>query len=363
MDLPVRLAAGRCRAAAGCALDLGLPAPALEACNSPYGLKQHASPLRGRFGASAQVPSRSAMRPPVTAPPPAQARSRFPAVAMAVVVGVSVGCAHGGRPIEREIVWQSRVLVREDVLIGTGERLVIRPGTEVVFAFRDDDGDGAGDARIVIKGAVRAIGTAAAQILFAAERGGATPGWNEILIEDAAQADFVWSRFVGAQQAVHAHRTPLAIENCRFESNAIGLRFTGDPVAIRGNRFADNGTAIRYFGSSPVVAANEFEGNATAVFVREGSPRSVITGNSFYSSTDYHVKLGESQAADVEARDNWWGTDRREEIERLIFDREDVDYLGRVRYDPPAPAPRRAGGTSESCPPKTGKDDLGHGNE
>ena len=35
----------------------------------------------------------------------------------------------------------------------------------------------------------------------------------------------------------------------------------------------------------------------------------------------------------MDARDNWWGTERREEIERLIFDREDAGYLGRVRYD------------------------------
>jgi hypothetical protein len=67
----------------------------------------------------------------------------------------------------------------------------------------------------------------------------------------------------------------------------------------------------------------------------------VVTGNNFFSSSDYHVKLGESQAADVDARDNWWGTDRREEIERLIFDREDAGYLGRVRYDPPASGPLR----------------------
>ena len=43
----------------------------------------------------------------------------------------------------------------------------------------------------------------------------------------------------------------------------------------------------------------------------------------------------------MDARDNWWGTDRREEIERLIFDREDAGYLGRVRYDPPASGPWR----------------------
>ena len=106
------------------------------------------------------------------------------------------------------------------------------------------------------------------------------------------------------------------------------------------NRFAGNGTAVRYWESDPVIADNDFEGNGTAIFCREGSRRSVVRGNNFLASADYHVKLGESQGRDVDARGNWWGSARPEEIEQLIFDREDVPYLGRVRYRPPAPGPR-----------------------
>ena len=77
LENPVTSAgAGRCRAVASCALDLGLSTPALEACNSPFGLRQHASPLRGRSGAAAQVPSRCAMHPPVTTPPPHKSNYR-----------------------------------------------------------------------------------------------------------------------------------------------------------------------------------------------------------------------------------------------------------------------------------------------
>jgi hypothetical protein len=233
-------------------------------------------------------------------------------------------------------------VVREDVLIASGETLVIRPGTRVSFAFRDSDGDGIGEARIVVRGgALRAMGTESRPIVFAAEREGVSPGWAEILVEDAARADFVGCRFSGAQQAVHAHRTPLLVERCRFERNGIGLRFTGDAITIRGNRFAGNGTAVRYWESSPEIAGNDFAGNATAIFVREGSPRTVLAGNNFIGSADYHVKLGELQAADIDAPQNWWGTADRAQIERLVYDREDADYLGRVRYDPPAAGPLR----------------------
>jgi hypothetical protein len=239
----------------------------------------------------------------------------------------------------REVVWEGHVVVREDVVIPRGETLVVRPGTRVSFAFRDRDADGAGDARITVRGAVRAVGTRAEPIVFASERDDAVAGWTEILVEEAAEARFAWCRFGGARQALHVHRTPLAVEHCRFERNEIALRFTGDPVAIRGNRFAGNGTAIRYWESSPEVSENQFEGNGTALFVREGSPHTVVARNNFLASADYHVKLGEGQPADVDARGNWWGTTRADVLERLIYDRLDADYLGRVRYDPMAAQP------------------------
>ena len=250
---------------------------------------------------------------------------------------------HVGPPAARETVWQGEVTVHGSVVVAAGERLVIRPGTLVSFDFLDENGDGAGDSRLVVNGSIEALGTADEPIGFVPAQDGwaGAAGWAEVLIEDAPRADFRWCRFAGAQQAVHAHRTPLTVEDCRFEGNLIGLRFTGDPVAIRRNRFAGNGTAVRYWESSPEIAANEFEGNATGVFVREGSARSVVTGNNFLSSADYHVKLGELQAEDVDARDNWWGTGRGEEIDRLIFDRADAGYRGRVRRDPPAPGPLR----------------------
>lgn len=314
-------------------------------------------PRRGRYwGDGRAVPSGCQPRE----------RFRFLAAIIAVVALIWSGCVHGGRPVAREIVWQGEVTIQGSVVIDAGERLVIRPGTRVLFAFQDENGDGAGDARITVKGSIQARGTEAAPIEFASSNPGpaGAAGWNEVLVEDAERAEFAHCRFGGAQQAVHTHRTPLVVEGCLFEYNGIALRFTGGPVVIRRNRFVANGTAVRYWESSPVVEANVFERNETAVFIREGSARSVVTGNNFVSSADYHLKLGESQAADVDARDNWWGTDRREEIERLIFDREDVDYLGRVRYDPPASAPWRAVGTElKAVLPWTGKDDLGHGTE
>ena len=50
-------------------------------------------------------------------------------------------------------------------------------------------------------------------------------------------------------------------------------------------------------------------------------------------------QLGELQEKDVDARYNYWGTGRREQIEERLYDRGDVSYLGRVLYDPPEERP------------------------
>lgn len=273
-------------------------------------------------------------------PKPGQG-SRAIGLACLVFAAMVNGCAGAGRGVSRETVWEGEVVVRESFVVPPGERLLIRPGTRVLFAFWDPDGDGSGDAGIVVRGGIEARGTGRAPVEFVPETAVAPgrAGWSEVLIEDAETAIFVHCRFTGAQQAIHAHRTPLEVESSRFERNGFALRFTGDPVAVRGNRFVGNGTALRYWGSSPEVTANAFEGNGTAIFVREESARSLLTRNSFLSSADYHVKLGELQSADVQARENWWGSVRPEEIEALIYDRQDVGYLGRVLYAPPATGP------------------------
>jgi hypothetical protein len=49
--------------------------------------------------------------------------------------------------------------------------------------------------------------------------------------------------------------------------------------------------------------------------------------------------VSSSQSADVDARFNYWGGAREEDLEVMIFDRMDVPYLGRVIYNPPGTQP------------------------
>ena len=117
------------------------------------------------------------------------------------------------------------------------------------------------------------------------------------------------------------------------------MKFRAGPIRLYSNDVTGNGTAVRYWESAPEVISNIFRENGTAVFSRQGSEGTLMRGNNFLGSVDYHVKLGELQSADLDARHNYWGTARSAPIEEKIFDRKDVSYLGRVLFEPPEERP------------------------
>jgi hypothetical protein len=231
-------------------------------------------------------------------------------------------------------------------VIPKGRTLLVRPGTRVLFEFADDDRDGRGDAGLLVQGSIVAEGTPGQPILFAPAAPRLGAAWGEVRVESAARAVFADCRFTGAQTAVHSHLSSLRVERCLFARNEVGVRFRGGPVLVRDSHFRGNGTAVRYWESDPLIEGNLFADNGTAVFCREGSAGSLLRGNNFTASADYHVKLGESQPGDVDARGQWWGTADEAEIGRLVFDRDDAHYLGRVLIRPfetePLPLPAAA---------------------
>jgi nitrous oxidase accessory protein NosD len=261
------------------------------------------------------------------------------------------GCALRPSPEPSEKVWKGNISVRGVELVPEGTTLIIRPGTRVSFAFLDEDGDGWGDSGLRVKGRVLALGTRELPVVFKAEGSDTQPGrWGEILIESPEGSVFRNCRFRGAQWGLHAHFTSLRVEASSFTDNIGGVRFRGGAVEIYGNSFVGNGTAIRYWESSPEIISNIIQGNGTGIFCRQGSAETLVRGNNFIRNVDYHIKLGELQEKDIDAKFNYWGGSRPEMIEEKVFDRKDVAYLGRVIYDPVEADPFPLEGVRDASP-------------
>ena len=262
---------------------------------------------------------------------------RFPLCAVAILLA---GCAPGPTLEHTDREWKGNVLVRGVELVPEGTTLVIHPGTKVRFAFLDEDGDGWGDAGLRVEGKLLALGTREKPIVFEAGEGNGLPGrWGEIRLESKEPSVFRNCRFSGAQWALHAHFTSLRVESSLFRDNNGGMKFRGDPVEIYGSTFTGNGTAIRYWESSPEIISNSIRENGTGVFARLGSDSSLVRNNNFIGNLDYHIKLGELQSADVDARFNYWGGDDPERLEEKFFDRKDASYLGKVIHEPAEATP------------------------
>jgi hypothetical protein len=230
------------------------------------------------------------------------------------------------------------IQVSGTLTVPKGVVLKIDPGTHIEFAFSDNDGDGIGDGGIIVKGTILAEGQKEEPILFSGART-APKSWSEILIEYSPASRLTYCEFRDAHWGLHVHYSAVTISYCRFIGNYGGMRFRSGPVTIKKSLFRVNTLGIRYIAANPVIKNNIFQNNTSNIFIREGSTHPVITGNNFLDNKSFAIKLGESQLNHIPAPDNYWGSMKVSEIERVIYDKLDSDYLGRVLYDPIAIEP------------------------
>ncbi len=230
------------------------------------------------------------------------------ALVAAVLLG-ALGCA-GPRPApDRVVRWSGEVHVADDVVLPRGTRLVVEPGTRVRFAFRDDDGDGWGDASIRIEGDLEAVGTAERPIVFTAAEGPATPGrWGEIRV-DFGRIRLERCIVEGSTRGLHAHFSRGEVRDSVFRRNVDGTRLGNSELVVERNLFYGNpGKAYNAHRCRNRVEANRFHHNGKALFLFEADGGSVFTRNRFRANrTD--LRPGDFFTGTVRAPGNDWGGD------------------------------------------------------
>lgn len=97
-------------------------------------------------------------------------------------------------------------------------------------------------------------------------------------------------------------------DNCRLENNQV----------IDNQANPSGGGGLFYFGDT-CITRNTFTGNSGDTIVVSGNP--AITENNIIAPAGYALRVQtHSLAADLNARNNYWGTDRAEVIKSLIYD-------------------------------------------
>jgi len=221
-------------------------------------------------------------------------------------LGLAVAQAGTPPPIET-IVWRGDVQLAADLVIPRGSRLVVEPGTTVRFGFRDDDGDGWGDASLRIEGELVSRGRPESPVVFTSQQEPAEPGnWGEIRI-DFGSLDLSYTVIEGSTRGLHAHFSSGRVEDCVLRRNVDGTRFGESSVAVEHCLFYGHpGKAFNARKCRNQVRANVFHDNENGVFLFEADGGSAFEGNLFRANRN-PFRLGDFFEGVVPARGNDWG--------------------------------------------------------
>jgi hypothetical protein len=260
------------------------------------------------------------------------------------------GCAATGAPlllgdavIEGDAVWRGEVRVEGVVTVKKGGSLTILPGTRVVFARIDRDGDGIGDSELLVEGALTARGTAEAPILLTSGAGRPRKGdWKYLYLDFARPSvvEHVIAEY--AYSGIQVHFGQARVLDSVFRHNVDGVRFSTVNIEVAGNRIHDNTHGLRYEErrSTARIHHNDIVDNDIGIFaVTRCEDRALIEYNNITGNRQYQVKLGLEQRGDLTLPRNWWGVADSGAIAGSFFDARFDRSLGRVRAPEPLPRP------------------------
>ncbi len=229
---------------------------------------------------------------------------------------LTAGCA--GRPVPApevflqdtqigtDAVWQKRVIIGGTVKVSRGATLTIRPGTEVVFLHRDLDGDGLGDASLLIEGALHAEGSRGQPILFHSAAADPHPGdWRGIHFVSSADVRLRWCEIADAASALWADSSRGTVEDCTLRHNLEGSRLEQATFLFRNCLIEENrdlGIAMR--DSQVEIARSILRYNGAAIDLTLGGA-CLLHENNLYGN---RLPLSpEDPLGNLQASGNWWG--------------------------------------------------------
>ena len=234
--------------------------------------------------------------------------------------------------IETNLTWRGDITISTTVKVSPGATLTVAPRTRVLFAE---------EAGLDVKGRIIANGEREGRIFFSSVDKKEAAAWGEILLEHADGSSFTHCVIEYATWGLHSHFTRLAINDSLFRYNSGGIRFRSGPVEVRNSVFADNSVGIRSYRGNAVIAENLITRNGTGIFVREKGGGLTIRRNKLFANIDYNVRVGDFNDEDVDARENWWGSDSPP---ATIRDGRMEPGIGIVHYEPYLREPGKLGG-------------------
>ena len=228
---------------------------------------------------------------------------------MALPLLLLAGCVAGGSAeiawalpgpflptkIHTDTTWSGTVTISGETRVMPGAVLTIRPGTRILFAAVDEDGDGVLDSRLVVEGGLIARGTPHDPIIFTGAGDDPQPGdWLELRVDRAEGVVLEYCVLQYSRYGFHAHFSSGVLANSILLNNMDATRFGNCRFFVLHNRFEGNlGKGINFRDSRLFITGNEITGNRHGIFVFEKAKGTYIGNNLFSKNEVSDLRFGD----------------------------------------------------------------------
>ena len=118
---------------------------------------------------------------------------------------------------------------------------------------------------------------------------------------------------------------------------SIGVSLNGEDITLKNCKIENYHQAIFLHGSvdsidsrSYTITNNEIKNNSFGIILFVGiGNKVIINNNDIFNNTNYNILVGDAGSPNIDAQNNWWGTNNETEIENKIY-----EGGGNVEWEP-----------------------------
>ncbi|MCK4559466.1 MAG: TonB family protein [Calditrichia bacterium] len=256
-----------------------------------------------------------------------------------------------GEKITGNVNWRGTIVIAGDVTIEQKSRLVIEPGTKVLFEPKQDLAKGGSDktrCEIIVRGTLIARGLPGRKIIFSSNSSAPRMGdWYSIEflhIRTGTLLEYCVIEY--AHNGITIKNSNIIVNNCELRYNyhaGIRTEVKANPE-IKNSIISENGYAglICELGSKPVLTNNLISLNRIGVVafsLSQPNLGNMAPGenynpgrNNIFNNEEFDFYNHSNK--EIFAENNYWGDENVSSIALQLYDKNDNSKYGTVDYVP-----------------------------
>ncbi len=256
-----------------------------------------------------------------------------------------------GKKISGNVRWHGTKIIRGDVTVLPSARLVIAPGTKIIFSANEDilkSGKDKTRSELIVKGVIIAQGKIGNKITFTSESKSPRMGdWYGLVFQKVQEQSVLEYCIIEyAYNGVTIKKSRIQISRCEIRYNyhaGVSVEVRANPKLI-GNIISENDYVgmICTLGSYPLLTDNLITLNGIGLVILSSSKPNLgyLTEDINYNPGRNRISQNEEyniynhSGKEVFAENNIWGTTQFNEIGLKLYDQSDDTKYGLIDIDP-----------------------------